>query len=115
MDSYSIASDHIQASVKTHGAELCRLRTSGGLDLLWDGDPAFWRGQSPVLFPVVGALKGGRLAVGDPQSVPAGKYGQAALEKLGLWVGVEPHLARSDSVRVALLRFDHAFFIDLDA
>jgi len=51
---------------------------------------------------LLGALKGGRLAVGDPQSVPAGKYGQAALEKLGLWAGVEPHLARADSVRSAL-------------
>jgi molybdate transport system substrate-binding protein len=49
-----------------------------------------------------GALKGGRLAVGDPQSVPAGKYGQAALEKLGLWASVEPQLARADSVRSAL-------------
>jgi len=51
---------------------------------------------------LVGALKGGRLAMGDPQSVPAGKYGQAALEKLGLWAGVEPHLARAESVRAAL-------------
>jgi len=49
-----------------------------------------------------GALKGGRLAVGDPQSVPAGKYGQAALEKLGIWASVEPQLARADSVRSAL-------------
>jgi len=51
---------------------------------------------------LVGALKGGRLAMGDPQSVPAGKYGQAALEKLGLWAGIEPHLARAESVRAAL-------------
>jgi molybdate transport system substrate-binding protein len=51
---------------------------------------------------LLGALKGGRLAIGDPQSVPAGKYGQAALEKLGLWAAVEPHLARAESVRAAL-------------
>ena len=51
---------------------------------------------------LLAALKGGRLAVGDPQSVPAGKYGQAALEKLGLWAGVEPQLARAESVRAAL-------------
>jgi len=51
---------------------------------------------------LLGALKGGRLAMGDPQSVPAGKYGQQALEKLGLWAGIEPHLARAESVRAAL-------------
>ena len=76
MDTYSIASDHLRASIRTHGAELCRLQTGDGLDLLWNGDPAFWRGQSPVLFPVVGALKGGRLRhLG--QSYPLGKHGFA--------------------------------------
>jgi molybdate transport system substrate-binding protein len=40
--------------------------------------------------------------MGDPQSVPAGKYGEQALEKLGLWAALEPHLARAESVRAAL-------------
>jgi galactose mutarotase-like enzyme len=61
LDLFSISSDDLQASVRARGAELCRLRTASGVDLLWDGDPAFWSGQSPVLFPVVGALKDGRL------------------------------------------------------
>jgi molybdate transport system substrate-binding protein len=46
---------------------------------------------------------GGRIAVGDPSNVPAGIYAQQALTKLGLWAAVEPHLARSDNVRSALL------------
>jgi molybdate transport system substrate-binding protein len=45
----------------------------------------------------------GRLAVGDPKGVPAGIYAQQALTKLGLWTAAEPRLARSDSVRSALL------------
>jgi len=36
-------------------------------------------------FDLAGALNGGRLAMADPDSVPAGKYGKAALEKLGVW------------------------------
>jgi len=76
LDTYSIASDHLRASVKLHGAELCRLQTGDGLDLLWDGDPAFWRGQAPVLFPVVGALKGGRL-LHRGVAYPMGKHGFA--------------------------------------
>jgi molybdate transport system substrate-binding protein len=51
---------------------------------------------------LAGTLGDGRLAIGDPQSVPAGKYGQAALEKLGLWASVEPKLARAENVRAAL-------------
>ena len=53
----------------------------------------------------IAALLGpnGRLATGDPANVPVGIYAQQALTRLGLWGAVEPHLARSDSVRSALL------------
>ena len=34
MQSYTIASDHLRAAVKVHGAELCRLQTGAGVDLL---------------------------------------------------------------------------------
>jgi molybdate transport system substrate-binding protein len=52
------------------------------------------------------ALGDSRLAIGDPPSVPAGKYAKEALEKLGLWGSVEPHLARAESVRAALALVD---------
>lgn len=51
---------------------------------------------------LAGFLGDGRLAFGQPQSVPAGKYGQAALEKLGIWDKVKDKLAQADSVRAAL-------------
>jgi molybdate transport system substrate-binding protein len=51
-------------------------------------------------------LGDGRLALGDPQSVPAGKYAESALTALGLWAGVAPHLARAESVRAALALVD---------
>lgn len=47
-------------------------------------------------------LGGEKLAVGDVKSVPAGKYAKSALEKLGLWASVEPHLAMQENVRAAL-------------
>ena len=46
---------------------------------------------------------GGRLAVGDPASVPAGIYARQALTKLGIWPALEPRLARAENVRAALL------------
>jgi molybdate transport system substrate-binding protein len=49
-----------------------------------------------------GLLGGGRLATGDPDHVPVGKYARAALAKLGLWSQVEGRLARADNVRAAL-------------
>ena len=53
-------------------------------------------------FPLVELLGGGRLAMADPKAVPAGKYGRAALESLGVWQAVEPRVASAENVRAAL-------------
>jgi molybdate transport system substrate-binding protein len=49
------------------------------------------------------ALGPSRLAMGNVDSVPAGKYGKAALEKLGGWDKVKDKIAQADNVRAALL------------
>ena len=54
-------------------------------------------------FPLAQALGDRRLAMGDPGNVPAGKYGKAALEALGVWSSVAAKLAPVESVRAALL------------
>jgi molybdate transport system substrate-binding protein len=53
-------------------------------------------------FPLVEALDGGRLAMGDPDHVPAGIYGREALESLGVWTATEASVARTMDVRGAL-------------
>jgi molybdate transport system substrate-binding protein len=50
-----------------------------------------------------GVLGGGRLAMANVNAVPAGKYGKAALEKLGAWEGVKDKIAQAENVRAALL------------
>ena len=43
--------------VDTFGAELNSLQERDqGLELLWQGDPRYWKDQSPILFPFVGGL-----------------------------------------------------------
>lgn len=54
-------------------------------------------------FRLAQLLQGGRLAMADPNSVPAGKYGKAALTKLGVWGSVEQRVASAENVRAALL------------
>lgn len=48
-------------------------------------------------------LKGGRLAVGDPDHVPAGIYAKQALQKLAAWETLSPKLAPAEDVRGALI------------
>lgn len=47
-------------------------------------------------------LAKGPVAMADPAAVPAGKYGRAALERLGAWGQVAPHVVRAENVRAAL-------------
>jgi molybdate transport system substrate-binding protein len=51
---------------------------------------------------LAGALGTGRLALADPESVPAGKYAKAALTALGAWPQVEQRVAAAENVRAAL-------------
>jgi molybdate transport system substrate-binding protein len=48
-------------------------------------------------------LNGGRLAVGDPAHVPVGQYAKEALQFYQQWDQLEPHLARANNVRGALV------------
>jgi molybdate transport system substrate-binding protein len=53
-------------------------------------------------FDLAGALGDGKLAMANVDSVPAGKYGKAALESLGVWESVSADVAQADNVRAAL-------------
>ncbi len=53
-------------------------------------------------FPLATALDKGRLAIADPEAVPAGKYARVALTSLGVWQSVAGHLAQAENVRIAL-------------
>ena len=48
-------------------------------------------------------LGSGRLAMGNVEAVPAGRYGKAALEKLGAWEGVKNKVAQAENIRAALV------------
>ena len=53
-------------------------------------------------FPLARALGNGRLAIADPNGVPAGRYAKAALESLGVWSSVANKLAPAENVRATL-------------
>jgi molybdate transport system substrate-binding protein len=57
-------------------------------------------------FPLATAVGEGRLATGDPDSVPVGRYAQSALTNLGIWKEISDRLIRADSVRSALAFVD---------
>jgi len=72
----TIASDHLSADIDAQGAQLCALRDAEGRDLQWNGDPAFWTGRAPILFPIVGMLEAGRYRL-DGRTYAMPKHGFA--------------------------------------
>jgi galactose mutarotase-like enzyme len=67
----TIESEALHAEISLRGAELTALKRIGMGDLLWNGDPAFWTGRSPLLFPIVGRVRGDHIRVdGRPYPLP---------------------------------------------
>jgi len=58
-------------------------------------------------FALARALNGGKLAMADPDAVPAGLYGRQALQRLGVWDQVSGQVVRAENVRAALALVAH--------
>lgn len=108
-----IGTSHLKAEVALKGAELIRLQDEAGRDLLWDGDPAFWTGRSPILFPIIGRLKDDRLSV-DGTSYPMRQHGLARISLFTLAEQDETSCRlRLDSDETTRRAFPFDFALDL--
>jgi galactose mutarotase-like enzyme len=61
----SITSGVLTATIAHHGAELQSLTDLQGREIMSDGNPAFWGGRAPLLFPIIGRLNEDTLRLGD--------------------------------------------------
>ena len=74
-DRHTITSKGLRATVLVHGAELCSLKTTQGLELVWQAGHE-WRRHAPLLFPIVGKLRNDQLHHGG-KSYPMTQHGFA--------------------------------------
>ena len=64
----SIQNEYLRVSVNNFGAVLCGVQSvKTGHEFLWQGNPAVWNGQSPVLFPVIGKLLDDKCRIGGKE------------------------------------------------
>ena len=68
---YQISNGQIAIQIDSMGAELKSFkRMDTGTEYMWEGDPAYWKRTSPILFPIVGSLHNGSFLLdGDRKSV----------------------------------------------
>src|SRR5690606_29185273 len=77
MKDFFLESDRIQIRISSMGAELQSLfDKKQQVEYMWQADPAFWKKHSPVLFPIVGALKNNQYEF-DGQSYNMNRHGFA--------------------------------------
>jgi galactose mutarotase-like enzyme len=91
------------AQISEMGAELKSLADlTSGQEYIWNGDPAWWNGSAPVLFPVIGGLKGGEYSYeGKTYKLPSHGFArgcQFAVTRAG-GDGAELTLASSPKTR----------------
>lgn len=80
---YTVSNGTYTAQVDSLGAQLVSLKGPTGFDYIWGGDPAYWTGHAPVLFPMVGGLRGGRAKIGG-QWHTMGRHGFARRQEFTL-------------------------------
>ena len=66
----------LRATAQSKGGELTSLRDGNGREYIWEGNPDFWSGQNPILFPIVGSLLNGKIQIGG-KTYEMGRHGFA--------------------------------------
>lgn len=70
----------IRARVDLLGAQLVSLSDTGGTEYIWQRDPRFWSNCAPVLFPIVGSLREGRVQIeGETYQMPQHGFASRSL------------------------------------
>jgi galactose mutarotase-like enzyme len=103
----TLTNGELSVEIAELGAELQRIQDRHGRDWLWNGDPAFWKGRAPLLFPIVGRAAGDDIRVnGAPYRLP-----QHGLARISRFAPVETAPTRcvmrlqSDAATLAIYPF----------
>jgi galactose mutarotase-like enzyme len=94
-DAILLEADGDAAAILPFGAELSAWRADG-VDMIWEKDPKIWDQTAPILFPVVGWTRDGRVTV-EGQTYPLTLHGFAWKKRF------EIAERRADYLRLALL------------
>jgi galactose mutarotase-like enzyme len=76
MDLVTIANADLRVAISPMGAEMQSITTAGGGEWLWHGDPQFWNGRAPILFPIVGKAPDDQVEI-EGQLYPMSQHGFA--------------------------------------
>jgi galactose mutarotase-like enzyme len=112
MGQVSITSGALTVAIDTFGAELASIRTAGGAEWLWQGDPKWWTGRAPILFPIVGRNHDDTIVIGG-KPYKMGTHGFARRTEFAV-VDATPDAARFRISETAATMAQYPFQFQLD-
>lgn len=72
---YTLENEFLTVKVSTTGGVLTSIRSKDGLEYLWQGDPAYWANQAPLLFPICGSIRDNQASIGDNKKTHMPRHG----------------------------------------
>lgn len=110
-DHFTISNGRVMATIKADGAELCSLKNADGHEVMWQAGPE-WPRHAPILFPIVGRLKGDVLRHRG-QTYPMTQHGFARDQRFA-WTAREKTLCALSLTDNAESRAKYPFPFRLD-
>lgn len=74
---YEISNFILSAKVCDSGGELVSIKSKSGKEYIWQGDPDYWKGHSPVLFPICGSLRNNQAQLRNGKMLTISRHGFA--------------------------------------
>ena len=109
---HTLSNDVLTVNVSNHGAELQNI-IKGGVEYLWQGDPAFWGRRSPVLFPIVGSVWEKRYRVAGKE-YELGQHGFARDMDFTLVESTETQIRfKLESTEETLQKYPYPFILEI--
>ncbi|MDF2888470.1 MAG: Galactose mutarotase [Lacrimispora sp.] len=72
---YSLKNDQLEVGFTSLGGALTSIKNEAGTEYLWQGDPEYWSGQAPVLFPICGSLRNNRAVTKGGKEIQMPRHG----------------------------------------
>ncbi len=64
---YTLKNEFLTVQLSDKGAEIVSVKNTSDCEYIWQGDPKYWAGQAPLLFPICGRLFGGKYTYGEKE------------------------------------------------
>lgn len=72
---YTLKNKKLTVVFESKGATLHSIKDNDGVEYLWEGNPEYWSGQAPVLFPICGSIRDDKAQIGNRKQTNMPRHG----------------------------------------